>query len=256
VPWDASRARLVSQGKPPHIDWDMLLLTVRDVTRHTRIAMTGPSSAVVQSLKHSFETSTLIVEPYKHWVLKGCLPDDVATDVISLPFQAPSLAGVSGKRELHNNTRTYFDAANQARFASVKSVSEALQDPATTGMIERRFGINLKGAYLRIEYAMDVDEFWLEPHTDLGVKLFTMLLYLSTDPRHRDLGTDIYDANKKHVSRPPFESNSALVFVPSNNTFHGFEKRKIEGVRKSVIINYVTNEWKAREQLAFPSNPI
>jgi hypothetical protein len=27
-------------------------------------------------------------------------------------------------------------------------------------------------------------------------------------------------------------------------------------VRKSVIINYVTNEWRAREQLAFPDQPI
>ena len=47
-----------------------------------------------------------------------------------------------------------------------------------------------------------------------------------------------------------------MVFVPSNTTYHGFEPRKIEGVRKSVIINYVTNEWHAREQLAFPDHPI
>jgi hypothetical protein len=44
--------------------------------------------------------------------------------------------------------------------------------------------------------------------------------------------------------------------VPSNITYHGFEKRKIDGVRKSIIINYVTNEWRAREQLAFPDEPI
>jgi hypothetical protein len=47
-----------------------------------------------------------------------------------------------------------------------------------------------------------------------------------------------------------------MVFVPSDITYHGFEARKIEGVRKSVIINYVTNEWRAREQLAFPDSPI
>ena len=125
-----------------------------------------------------------------------------------------------------------------------------------TGMIERRFAIKLAGSYLRIEYAMDIDGFWLEPHSDLGVKLFTMLLYLSADPRHAGLGTDIYDADKKHAGRSPWESNGAMVFVPSGNTFHGFEKRPIEGVRKSVIINYVTNEWKAREQLAYPGAPI
>ena len=83
-----------------------------------------------------------------------------------------------------------------------------------------------------------------------------MLLYTSKDASHADLGTDIYDSDKKHVGRSPFESNAALVFVPSDITYHGFEARKIEGVRKSVIINYVTNEWRAREQLAFPDTPI
>jgi len=37
------------------------------------------------------------------------------------------------------------------------------------------------------------------PHTDLGVKLFTMLLYMSKDQNHAGLGTDIYDPEKKHV---------------------------------------------------------
>jgi hypothetical protein len=47
-----------------------------------------------------------------------------------------------------------------------------------------------------------------------------------------------------------------MIFVPSNNTYHGFEKRPIKGVRTSLIINYVTNEWRAREQLSFPEAPI
>jgi hypothetical protein len=44
--------------------------------------------------------------------------------------------------------------------------------------------------------------------------------------------------------------------VPSSTTYHGFERRPIDGVRKSIIINYVTDEWRAREQLAFPDRPI
>jgi hypothetical protein len=47
-----------------------------------------------------------------------------------------------------------------------------------------------------------------------------------------------------------------MVFVPSGITYHGFEARQIDGIRKSVIINYVSNEWKAREQLAFPDRPV
>ena len=47
-----------------------------------------------------------------------------------------------------------------------------------------------------------------------------------------------------------------MLFVPGGDTYHGFEPRPIAGIRKSVIINYVTNEWRAREQLAFPEQPV
>ena len=218
--------------------------------------MIASTNNVVDALSRSFASASKNTQPYPHWQLRNCLPQDVANAMIAMPFQAPGLDGLSGKRELHNNTRTYFDAANQAKFPVVRLVSEALQDARTTTMIERQFAINLAGSYLRIEYAMDIDGFWLEPHTDLGVKLFTFLLYLSTDPGHADLGTDIYDANKAHVGRSPFVSNGAMVFVPGSDTYHGFEKRPIAGVRKSVIINYVTDEWRAREQLADPGSPI
>ena len=122
--------------------------------------------------------------------------------------------------------------------------------------IETLFGTSLSGSYLRMEYAQDVDGFWLEPHSALGVKPFTLLLYLSTDEAHIYLGTDIYDAEKTHIASMPFLPNRAMVFVPSDNTFHGFEPRPITGVRKSLIVNYVTDEWRAREQLAFPDAPI
>jgi hypothetical protein len=47
-----------------------------------------------------------------------------------------------------------------------------------------------------------------------------------------------------------------MVFVPGDDTFHGFEKRPFTGVRKTLILNYVTPEWRAREQLAFPEVPV
>lgn len=211
---------------------------------------------VVRSFSQSVANSDRTNQPYPHWILKGCFPEDIVEDVLNLPFPAPSLDGVSGKRELHNNTRKYFDVENRKVFSAVEAVAKAFQDKRITELIAKTFGTNLDRTYLRIEYAQDIDGFWLEPHTDLGVKSFTMLLYLSDEEGHEDLGTDIYDANKEHVGRSPFAPNIALVFVPSDNTYHGFEGRPIKGVRKSLIINYVTDEWRAREQLAFPEAPI
>lgn len=214
------------------------------------------SRAVVDTLLASVHAAEPHDKPYPHWYLTDCLPPEAVPAIAALPFEAPSLEGVSGKREVHNATRKYFDRENREKFEVVSAISEGLQSPEVTSDIEKTFGIDLSGSYLRIEYAQDIDGFWLEPHTDLGVKLFTCLLYLSTDSRHGEMGTDIYDAEKKWVGRSPFTVNGAMVFVPSDDTYHGFEPRPIEGVRQSLIINYVTDEWRAREQLAFPDQPI
>jgi hypothetical protein len=211
---------------------------------------------IVRSFIDSIDTAKRSEQPYRNWSLTACFPPEVVDDILALPFEAPSLEGVSGKRELHNNTRKYFDVENREQFPVCEAVAQAFQDKRVTSHIEKVFGTNLKGTYLRIEFAQDIDGFWLEPHTDLGVKAFTLLLYLSTDPSHKDLGTDIYDADKKHLGRSAFAPNAAFVFVPGNSTYHGFEKRPIKGVRTSLIINYVTNEWRAREQLAFPETPL
>jgi hypothetical protein len=231
---------------------------MRDSVAVKQSAEQGKSVAddVVRSFIRSIDSAKHADQPYRNWSLTACFPDDTVDDILALPFEAPSLDGVSGKRELHNNTRKYFDVDNRKHSPVCEAVAQAFQDKRVTSHIENVFGTNLAGTYLRIEFAQDIDGFWLEPHSDLGVKLFTMLLYLSKDPSHRDLGTDIYDTNKNRVGRSPFAPNAAMVFVPADNTFHGFEKRPIKGVRTSLIINYVTNEWRAREQLAFPEVPI
>jgi hypothetical protein len=211
---------------------------------------------VVETFLKSVDSAKPSERPYRHWILRGCFPTDSVEDIVTLPFDVPSLDGVSGKRELHNNTRKYFDVENRENFPVCEAIAQAFQDKRVTSHIEKVFGTDLKDTYLRIEFAQDIDGFWLEPHTDLGVKVFTMLVYLSKDPTHTDLGTDIYDGDKRHFGRSAFTPNGAMVFIPGNNTYHGFEKRPIKGVRTSLIINYVTNEWRAREQLSFPEAPI
>jgi hypothetical protein len=191
-------------------------------------------------------------EPYRHYMVENVFPKDVADDLANLPFAAPRLDGVSGKRELHNDQRSYFDAAAMSRFPVMRAVAEALQSRQVVSLIRDAFDAPIEDTYLRLEYAQDVDGFWLEPHTDLGVKKFTCLIYLSQGPGHSELGTDIYSSKERHFGRSPFKRGGAMIFVPGDNTWHGFEKRPIEGVRRSVILNYVTHEWRAREQLSFP----
>ncbi len=190
--------------------------------------------------------------PYRHWFIERPLPDDIIGNLQNVHFQIPDLGGVSGKRELHNDQRQYVDQDNIARLPAFAALANAFQTSEMAKAIEGFFGVDLGGTFLRIEYAQDVTGFWLEPHTDLGVKRLTVLIYLSDDEGHDNLGTDVYTGDKKWMKRSPFRPNFAMAFVPGDNTYHGFEARDISGVRKSLILNYVTSDWRDREQLAFP----
>lgn len=194
--------------------------------------------------------------PFQHWFLRDVLPRTAAAALLELPFKGQQTAGLSGRRELHNASRQYLDSSAIEAFPACRQLANLFQSKETVATLAKVFDANLDGTYLRIEFAADIDGFWLEPHTDLGVKKFTLLYYLSAEPGQLHLGTDIYAAADQYYSRAPFLNNTALVFVPSDRTWHGFERRPIKGIRKSIIINFVTEDWRAKEQLAFPETPV
>ena len=67
---------------------------------------------------------------------------------------------------------------------------------------------------------------------------------------------DVLQAAARVVGRAPAEFDSAVIFIPGENTWHGFEPRKIIGVRRLMEINYVRQDWRSRNQLCFPDRPI
>ncbi len=216
----------------------------------------GAADRVAKSFEAAIAARRTFDHPYRHYLLESVFPEDIAEELALLPFAPPVLDGVSGKRELHNDQRSYFDATGAERFPVMGCVAEALQSTRITRLIHQAFDAPIDNTFLRLEYAQDVDGFWLQPHTDLGVKKFTCLIYLSQGPGHEALGTDIYETPERHWGVSPFGRGGAMVFVPGDNSWHGFEKRPIEGVRRSVILNYVTHDWRAREQLSYPDTPV
>ena len=222
----------------------------------SQLSLSIDTRAVHDSVRTAVERRRSFDVPYRHWLVENIFPKQVSDELADLPFRVPELEGVSGKRELHNDQRSYFDEAAMARFPVMRAVAETLQSREVVGLLHEVFGAPLDDTFLRLEYAQDIDGFWLEPHSDLGVKKFTCLIYLSEGPGHQDLGTDIYWSKERHFGRSPFKRGGAMIFVPADNTWHGFERRRIEGVRRSVILNYVSKDWRAREQLSFPTTPV
>jgi hypothetical protein len=136
------------------------------------------------------------------------------------------------------------------------AVAAAFQSRPVVGMLETLTGADLSDTFLRIEFCQDRTGFWLEPHTDIGAKRFTGLVYLTEEREGESLGTDIYDLQRHYIGTSPGGFNHGLIFIPGSDTWHGFRARRFECVRTSLIINYVGPEWRAAHELCFPDSPV
>ncbi len=208
------------------------------------------------SFYHAIETCETKTEPFRYWELDEVFPREVCAEIAALPFKPPVVDDNEGKRETYNAERNFFSAENRDRFAICAEVADILQSSETIRLIEKRCDVALAGGYLRIEHCQDKGSFWLEPHTAIGAKLFTLQIYLNDDAEGKTLGTDIYDNDKKWVRTIPSGLGRGYILVPGTTSYHGFRKRTIAGLRKSIIVNYVKNEWRARHELSFPDSPV
>jgi hypothetical protein len=190
--------------------------------------------------------------PFDHWLLENALPEGFCDAITSLPFSPPENAKFDGRRETNNDLRVFFNPEAQQRFAVCRDVVAGFEAPAVRASIEEATGTDLSDGHLRIEYCQDGEGFWLEPHTDIAVKKFTMLIYLSDDPGLALAGTDLHEGppDFKFVGSAPYGKNKGLIFIPGKNTWHGVGHNPVKGVRKSIIVNYVTPDWRDSWELA------
>jgi hypothetical protein len=212
-----------------------------------------PDTDGITHFTQCMQRATHVTWPYDYWLLNDVLPVGWIDAIANLPFPPPTDPIFSGRRESNNSSRIYFSAENQRKYPVCRDTVSVFSDPSVLATLEKATQAKVSEGHLRIEYCQDVDGFWLEPHLDISVKLFTMLVYLSDDPKLFDSGTDIYDATPEHklIATAPYEKNTGLIFVPGSKTWHGFTKRPIKGLRKSIIINYVSSDWLNKDELAY-----
>jgi len=213
-------------------------------------------SSVARHFVSALRTARREETPYRHWLLRDVLPEAACVGILSLPIAPPQVRHLDGTRASFNAQRSFFTPQRIARYAPCAMLAEALQRPEVARSFAETCGVEVEGSFLRIEYIQDLDGAWLEPHCDIPEKLFSMVIYLCTGPDAEAWGTDIYDAERRWVGRSSAEFDSAVIFIPGNNTWHGFDPRPIDGVRRLMEINYVRPNWRDRDQLCFPDQPI
>ncbi len=213
-------------------------------------------NVVAEHFCSALQASVCDHTPYRHWRLNDVLPESLGAAILMLPIAPPVVGDCRGVRDVDNSKRTFFTPTLRSGFPTCEVLASALQAPLVAQHLATTLGFVCDEAYLRLEYIQDTDGAWLEPHRDIPEKLFSMVLYLCTGPEASGWGTDIYDSQRRWVGRSSAEFNSAVIFVPGPDTWHGFEPRPIVGVRRLLEINYVRSDWRDRDQLAFPDRPI
>ncbi len=209
------------------------------------------AACVAQSVLAAFQAPAR-TEPFRHWILDAVLPGISAARLARLDPPGEAVGDGGGRRETHNDRRVFLSPALQAADADCRDLAQALHAPGVVAALAARCGTHLDGTRLRIEYCRDHDGFWLEPHTDIGAKLFTLLIYLNTPPPGEDWGTDLYDAAGALAGTAPSRANAGVAFVPGPDTWHGYRRRPITGARRTLIVNYVVPDWRSVHELAFP----
>ena len=213
------------------------------------------AAVVAQSVRRAFDVPPRTV-PFRHWILDAVLPGISAACLARLDPPGAATGDGSGRRETHNDRRVFLNPELQAADSNCRDLAQAMQSPDTVTALSARCGTTLDGTRLRIEYCRDRDGFWLEPHTDIGAKLFTLLIYLNTPPPGEDWGTDLYDPSGALAGTAPSRANAGVAFTPGPDTWHGYRRRPISGVRRTLIVNYVMPDWRSVHELAFPAEMV
>lgn len=190
-------------------------------------------------LEYTFDES-----PADWFHITKCFPDEFARTLLKLYPEPKSLDSYSGKRDGANEFRTFVTEKTP--------VAHKIFAPWNTEYAKQMFteisGVDCSRGHLRIELCQDVDGFWLERHIDIPEKLITLQIYLGDGDIN--WGTSIYFPRKGNIYRTvPFRHNEGWMTIAGSPLVHGVEQNMVDGLRKSVIINYVVGDWKDTDQL-------
>lgn len=205
-----------------------------------------------QIVRHSIEQASEHKQPYQHWLLRDVLPDYVCDSLVEWMPDAKAISGdIQGRRENNNQNRVFVNPLKQQEDQRCAALAQAFEAQETRNLFAKMTGSDLSDTWLRLELCLDKEGFWLEHHTDIGAKKLTFLVSLSLGEDAENWGTDIMNAQGDSLARSSGKFNSAFLFIPGKDTWHGYKKRPMNGIRRTLIMNYVSTNWRAKHELAF-----
>jgi hypothetical protein len=207
--------------------------------------------AITEDVVKSFTTADESDYPFQHWQVENMLPKALTDQILAVRIPKSQGFLYDGTRASDSKLtpggtppqRMFITKEIGEEYPFFQDLVDAFLQPKVLDLVNNKFGVDTKDLYLRVEYINDFDGFFLEPHKDIIEKQFTLLLFQGEGPDY--MGTDFYDTDLKVVKTVKFGHNRGYVFTPSENSWHGLEKKPIPDRRCSLLINYVTfkTDW-------------
>ena len=178
--------------------------------------------------------------PHNWWAVENVFTKKQITALLK-EFPEEAKLEYSGKRDANNAFRKFV-----TRNTKAGSIFKDWDTNQFKLHLSDVTGVDMREGKLRVELCMDGPGFWLETHADIPEKLMTLQVYLGKG--ETDWGTVIYSQPESVYRSLPFKENTGWLSVIGEPVLHGVPKEKVDGWRKSVIINYVT-DWNDTDQL-------
>ena len=193
-------------------------------------------------------------KPFFHFIYDNFFKESILHPILKLNI--PTCQKNNGVRTITNNSRIFLNNKVCKKYPEFKPVLDIFEsDEIKNTFFKLKNRDPKKYPNLRLEYVLDIGDFYIKIHTDLEVKGISLLVYISPDGDEKTWGTDLYDVNKQKSIKIPYRYNSLNGFFPCKEkngipTYHGVEPVKINGIRKVFIINYVSDEWIDKYELS------
>jgi len=187
---------------------------------------------------------TNLKEPWEHWIIDNVFPDELFNAIKSLKVNDADYTNANGFRDIIKG-RTFLGNEFCKKNPTLKPVAEFLNNH---NFFEEKFNCDLSNTYCRPELIHDRYPFFHAIHTDTPEKKLTLIVNISKEDE-KNLATDIYVDKETHFAKTDWADNRGLLFIPSDEKWHGFAPIEYDGIRTIMIINFVDKDvWKNTSQ--------
>jgi hypothetical protein len=184
------------------------------------------------------------VAPWEHWTIDNVFPNELFEALKTHRVNNADYTNVNGFRDIIKG-RTFLGNEYCEEHLSLKPVAEFLNDHK---MFEEKFNCDLSNTYCRPELIHDRYPFFHAIHTDTPEKKLTLIVNIDKEDE-KNLATDIYVDKETHFAKTEWKDNRGLLFIPSDEKWHGFAPIEYTGIRTIMIINFVdTDVWQNTSQ--------